>query len=1198
MDANLTGLNDDKVETSGDSMTGNLSFGDNNKVILGTGNDLQLYHDGSASYIDDSGAGDLVILSSARVRFEGKSTGDTYMRLNENSSVQIYHDNTARLTTTSTGIDVTGVITTDGITTSADVNFGDDDKALFGAGNDLKIYHSANNQSYIHEAGSGDLNVLASNFKIQNGAGTENKIVANTDGAVSLYYDNTARLATSSSGIDVTGTATMDGLTVDAALATINAPSNNADLILTEGGSNTDARIRNSNGILLIDADLNSEFGNSSMIFAVDGTDRLKINNNGNIGFYEDTGSTEKLTWSAASESLTFGTNLAITTNEIDVASGDLTLDVAGDIILDADGADIIFADGGTQFGFIGNSSSDMVVKSQVQDKDLLFKGNDGGSTITALTLDMSNAGEATFNDDINLHDGKRLRMGAGGDFEIFHDGSNNIFKGATSDQDMRFNGVDGGSEITALLLDMSAAGAATFNSDVGIGATPNTYSGYTTLTLGSSSNGGLIDFERNGTIKGEIFTEAAIFGFQTIQADDDIVFRGNDGGSTITALTLDMSAAGIATFNSGINIGNRGSASDPTLQSAIDPDTGVFWGGGDLLGFSTGGSERFRIASDGSLSTPTAGTFNVRFGVNAGNSIASGGIYNVLVGDEAGTAITTGDNNVAIGYRALDAEDTGSSNIAIGSWALSALNNDAASYNVAVGYLAGESVTTGVQNTLIGGLAGDAITVGGANIAVGYAALSSDTQGSKSIAIGTGALYTQNFTSATNCYNTAVGDSAGNAVTTGIQNTLIGGLAGDVLTDADYNVAVGTIALSSDTLGSRSTAVGYASLLAQNFTSATDTYNTAVGFYAGTAVTTGQYNTLIGGLAGDALTDADRNVAIGYAALSEDTLGSRSVAIGNRALVAQNFTSATNTYNVAIGDNAGSAVTTGTNNTLIGGLAGDAITTGAVNVAVGTGALGALTTASYNTGIGYAALSTNITGAQNTAVGYSALTAATGADNTAVGSQALSSVADGTFNTAVGRSAGQAVTTGINNTLIGALAGDSTVTSGGGNIILGYGSELGGAGQENSIVIATNSAGKGSSTGYINANGGNVFQGNNSANWATVSDERLKKNITNNTDGLSIINSVVVRNFEYKTPDEVESAGELAKSNAVEVAGTQLGVIAQELAEVCADCVVEHDTGVKSVQSDKLNWHMINAIKELSAQVNALTARIETLEG
>ena len=119
--------------------------------------------------------------------------------------------------------------------------------------------------------------------------------------------------------------------------------------------------------------------------------------------------------------------NITIDGTEIDLSSGDLTLDVAGDIILDADGADIIFADGGTQFGFIGNSSSDMVMKSQVQDKDLIFKGNDGGSTITALTLDMSDAGTAIFNHDVKLGDNGKAVFGSGDDLQIYHDGSNSI---------------------------------------------------------------------------------------------------------------------------------------------------------------------------------------------------------------------------------------------------------------------------------------------------------------------------------------------------------------------------------------------------------------------------------------------------------------------------------------------------------------------------------------------------------------------------------------------------------------------------------------------------------------------------------------------------------------------------------------------------------------------------------------------------
>ena len=82
-------------------------------------------------------------------------------------------------------------------------------------------------------------------------------------------------------------------------------------------------------------------------------------------------------------------------------AATSVTLDAPGDIHLDADGGDIKFYDDGTQFGEITNSSTDLVVKSTTSDKDVLIKGNDGGSAITALTLDMSAAGLATFNNNV-----------------------------------------------------------------------------------------------------------------------------------------------------------------------------------------------------------------------------------------------------------------------------------------------------------------------------------------------------------------------------------------------------------------------------------------------------------------------------------------------------------------------------------------------------------------------------------------------------------------------------------------------------------------------------------------------------------------------------------------------------------------------------------------------------------------------------
>ena len=87
--------------------------------------------------------------------------------------------------------------------------------------------------------------------------------------------------------------------------------------------------------------------------------------------------------------------NITIDGTEIDLSSGDLTIDVEGDITLDANGQQIFFAKGGTTFGQFGTEStpSTFTIESTVSDGDINFKGNDGGSGITAMTIDMSAGG-------------------------------------------------------------------------------------------------------------------------------------------------------------------------------------------------------------------------------------------------------------------------------------------------------------------------------------------------------------------------------------------------------------------------------------------------------------------------------------------------------------------------------------------------------------------------------------------------------------------------------------------------------------------------------------------------------------------------------------------------------------------------------------------------------------------------------------
>jgi hypothetical protein len=106
----------------------------------------------------------------------------------------------------------------------------------------------------------------------------------------------------------------------------------------------------------------------------------------------------------------------------------DTLIDGDDDIIIDADGADIILKDGGAEFGRLKRDSSHFVIKSATSDKDLIFRGNDGGSTITALTLDMSEAGDATFNSDIVvgndlslISDSSVLKFGADSDTTLTH---------------------------------------------------------------------------------------------------------------------------------------------------------------------------------------------------------------------------------------------------------------------------------------------------------------------------------------------------------------------------------------------------------------------------------------------------------------------------------------------------------------------------------------------------------------------------------------------------------------------------------------------------------------------------------------------------------------------------------------------------------------------------------------------------------
>ena len=171
-----------------------IKFADDDKAIFGTGEDLQIYHDGTYNRI----------AANAQIFLQNKAANETYIAAYENGQVELYHNNNKKFETASYGCLVTG-----------NLGFTDNDKAVFGIGSDLQIYHTGSH-SEIADSGTGDLRILTSKLKVLNNpaAADELMIQATENGSVDLYHNGSVKFQTTSSGVDVTGNIAVSG-TVD-----------------------------------------------------------------------------------------------------------------------------------------------------------------------------------------------------------------------------------------------------------------------------------------------------------------------------------------------------------------------------------------------------------------------------------------------------------------------------------------------------------------------------------------------------------------------------------------------------------------------------------------------------------------------------------------------------------------------------------------------------------------------------------------------------------------------------------------------------------------------------------------------------------------------------------------------------------------------------------------------------------------------
>jgi hypothetical protein len=209
-----------------------------------------------------------------------------------------------------------------------------------------------------------------------------------------------------------------------------------------------------------------------------------------------------------------------------------------------------------------------------------------------------------------------------------------------------------------------------------------------------------------------------------------------------------------------------------------------------------------------------------------------------------------------------------------------------------------------------------------------------------------------------------------------------------------------------------------------------------------------------------------------------------------------------------------------------------------------------------------------------------------------------MNDITTGGENSALGDEAGGSITTGIQNVFVGQRAGNylTSTTTGNYNTYLGMATQASHPAAENELVIGRTQAGKGNQTAMIGGTSG-AYNGANSSTWSTTSDRRIKKNIEDNNTGLDAIKEIQVKNFEYRTEDEITDF-ENPASAVVHKEGVQLGVIAQEIETILPDVVTTQSTGVKAVNPDNLTWYLVNAVKELSTTVDELKQELKTLKG
>ena len=626
--------------TTGGTMTGDLNVDSGSlKVRSTSGSTLELTNTsttlgdnafvGGLAFRNDDTSGSEPHYAGIKARTDG--AGGTEMDLEFYANRDKYETDAPHMTLRSTGnLDLTGNLT-----------FADNGKAIFGAGSDLQIY-SDGTHGIIKESGSGDLLIYGNNLRLGNADGSELYILGNNNAEVQLRYNNATKLSTTSTGVDVTGTVTSDGLTVDNASPILTLKNSDGTRITTLKNVGTNTELSNSTG------------GNLRFRTNASELERMRISPDGDISFYEDTGTTAKFFWDASAESLTIGEGnttqqtLRVTGQHASALSTGFDNQVfkigntsasklsAMDIIAtnaNGDGATVarIGAFNTSASGFTGEitfstrNASSMTERMRIDSSGnvaigSLYNGSSGSMEVSIGST--SSSGGVTLWSPTNSEGGINFGDGYSGTDRyrgsIAYNHSSDHLKFLTaSTERMRIDSSGNllvGTTNTTLWTATSGGGILARPNSSTVIARESTNATQPLLILNETGlDGTLQEFRKDGTSVGSIgsaikassrniyigSTNTGLYFFDGVDAISPV--NPADGGDRDNAIDLGRSNVRFKDLYLSSNVYAN------NFMGINDTNTFVHMGGSDVMSFFTGNSERMRISSSGNVGIGTS---------------------------------------------------------------------------------------------------------------------------------------------------------------------------------------------------------------------------------------------------------------------------------------------------------------------------------------------------------------------------------------------------------------------------------------------------------------------------------------------------------------------------------------------------------------------------------------------------------------